>query len=159
VQRISELAFAEMDEILRNAWKTTKYDWEGWKKDLEIAIASESDRVFNIMVPAEQAKESIAGLIWYSFAEENSIWLTSLIVTSKLQGRGIGSKVISILEDEGIKRGKDQIELGVQRSNPRAVEFYKNRNFQELEDIEFAGTVIMRKRIRPGKSVDKRLYS
>lgn len=159
MQRISELAFAEMDEILRKAWNTTKYDWEGWKKDLEIAITGKSDRVFNIMVPAEQAKETIAGLIWYSFAEENSIWLTALVVISKLQGRGIGSRVISMLEDEGLKRGIDQIELGVQRSNLRAVEFYKNRNFQELEDIEFAGTVIMRKRIKYGKSVDKRLYS
>lgn len=148
-----------MDEILRQAWKTAKYDWEGWKKDLKMAIADESDHVFNILVPTEQDKEIIAGFIWYSLAEENSIWLTALVVISQLQGRGIGSRVISILEDEGLKRGKDQIELGVQQSNPRAVQFYKNRNFQELEDIEYAGTVIMRKKIEHEKSAEKRLYS
>lgn len=160
MDRISELAFAEMDEILRTAWNTPNFDWEGWKLDLRISLTDEKERVFNISVPSEQnEEEGLAGFLWYNFSEDSSIWLTTLIVASRFQGRGIGSSVLSLLEEEARKKGKDRIELGVQKTNLGAIEFYKNRGFRELEEIKYAGTTIMRKMINRETSAPKETYT
>ncbi|MHA2273113.1 MAG: GNAT family N-acetyltransferase [Candidatus Hodarchaeales archaeon] len=160
IDSISNLAFAEMDEILRAAWNTPKFDWEGWKVDLRIALTDENERVFTISVSSEEnEEEELGGFLWYNFTEDSEIWLTTLIVASRFQGRGIGSSVLSLLEEEARKKGIDRIELGVQKVNVKAIEFYKNRGFRELEEIKYAGTAIMRKMINRETSAPKEIYS
>lgn len=149
-----------MDEILRTAWNTQNFDWEGWKTDLRIALNDENERVFNILVPSEESEaEGLAGFLWYNFTEDSAIWLTTLIIASRFQGRGIGSSVLALLEEEARKKRMDRIELGVQRVNARAIEFYSNRGFRELEEIKYAGTTIMRKMINRETSAPKEIYS
>ncbi|MFX0114354.1 MAG: GNAT family N-acetyltransferase [Candidatus Hodarchaeota archaeon] len=159
VKRLANFAFAEMDEILRKAWNTPNHDWEGWTQDLEIALTNESERVLNIVLSNDEGKDILAGFVWFDFTEDNSIWLTALVVASQFQNLGIGSRVMSILEEEARKNGKDRIELGVQKVNVKAIEFYKRKGFQICEDIDYAGTLIMQKVIADRKSPDTRLYT
>ncbi len=135
-----------MDEILRKSWQTPKYDWEGWKKDLIDAINNDNERVLNI-VNNEETKIQFIGFVWFNFTEENTLWLTSLVVDKKHQRKGIGSQVIFELESLVLKKNLKSIELGVQEVNKNALRFYQKNGFLKAEDIEYASTIVMRKTI------------
>ena len=115
------------------------------KEDLERTFLDETEHVFNIEVAGDKEKDQIIGFVWYNISEGESLWLTSLVLRKDFQGKGIGSRILFMLEEEALRNGLRVIELGVQKLNKVALEFYRRNGFQEGEDLAYAGTILMQK--------------
>lgn len=57
--------------------------------------------------------------------------INELIVTRKHRGRGIGTKLVEAAVREAKARGMDEIEVGTEKGNGRAIGFYQANGFDE----------------------------
>ncbi len=130
---INEVQYA----ILMSAWGS-QFNWKSWFEDVEEASSGNIHKVYLIYF-----KEIAVGYIWLN-EELNSIWLTAIVINSKWQRKGIGTKVIHFLINEAKSENKKYIELGVQRNNLKAKEFYSKLGFNEFDYIQTANTDLLR---------------
>ncbi|WP_294819316.1 GNAT family N-acetyltransferase [uncultured Flavobacterium sp.] len=67
-----------------------------------------------------------------------------LYVVPEAQGKGVGQKLLSIIENEALKNGNDTIVLNVNRFN-KAVHFYLKSGFEKTgeEDISIGNGYLM----------------
>ena len=56
-------------------------------------------------------------------------------VQSAMQGKGIGSKLISALEEQYINRNIERYKVSVHKSRKNAIIFYENQGFQEAAEF------------------------
>lgn len=77
-----------------------------------------------------------------------------LYVVPEAQGKGVGQKLLSVIENEALKNSNDKIVLNVNRFN-KAINFYQKAGFEKAgeEDINIGNgylmeDFIMRKEIR-----------
>lgn len=70
--------------------------------------------------------------------------LHKLYITPESQGRGVGAKLLSIIENEARKNNNDKLILNVNRYNP-AVNFYQKTGFEKIreEDIGIGNGYLM----------------
>jgi ribosomal-protein-alanine N-acetyltransferase len=85
----------------------------------------------------------VAGFCWI---EERGrvLHLHGLILRKEFQGRGIGGRVLEMLETRFSGR-VDTIELGVHRSNTGAVRLYERTGYRTAETRGDLGFLILRK--------------
>ncbi|MCW4470163.1 GNAT family N-acetyltransferase [Flavobacterium sp. MFBS3-15] len=67
-----------------------------------------------------------------------------LYVVPEAQGKGVGQKLLSVIEKEALKNNNDKIVLNVNRFN-KAVNFYKKAGFEKAgeEDINIGNGYLM----------------
>jgi ribosomal protein S18 acetylase RimI-like enzyme len=84
---------------------------------------------------------AVAGYTWIEM-RDRTLHVHALLLEPAFRGRGIGGRVLSELEDEF--RGQiDEIELGVEPGNARALRLYERAGFERSG--ERLGFLIMRK--------------
>lgn len=64
--------------------------------------------------------------------DPDSLELERIYVISSYQGRGLGSYLLKSAEDEGKRRGKSYLWLGVWEKNEKALAFYEKLGFYPL---------------------------
>lgn len=136
-QFISDVGFSEMNSILLKAWNG-KFNWESWHKDIIEAARGSYHKVFVI-----QIKNNPVGYLWCN-EEQESLWITAIVINSSWQRKGIGSKIMEYLIKESLRFGKEYIELGVQRNNKVAFYFYSKFGFEPIDFLRNANTELLR---------------
>ena len=134
---IIEVSHSEMDKIVPHGW-----NWKSWFEDVEKAIINNRHRVFVI----ETSKISI-GYLWLN-EEINSLWITAIVLQTDYQRIKIGQKIMNYLIKESYKEGKNSIELGVQRNNHAALQFYSKLGFLQFDHLKSANTDLFRLKLK-----------
>jgi ribosomal protein S18 acetylase RimI-like enzyme len=92
----------------------------------------------------------MAGFDWIE-ERHDILHLHGLILKSEYQGQGIGSQVLSMLVAE-YHDSAAVIELGVHRSNRRAIALYEHTGFVVTKSLGDLGFLIMQKRLHHDRS-------
>jgi ribosomal protein S18 acetylase RimI-like enzyme len=69
--------------------------------------------------------------------EQNRCYLESLYVLPEYQGKGIGMKLLRMVEERAKSKSFNQIWLGVMVQNASSLEWYKKLGFQFVEEAPF----------------------
>ena len=85
----------------------------------------------------------VAGSIWTEL-RGRTLHLHALLLDEAYRGRGIGARVLSLLEDE-VAGEADDVELGVQEANVAARRLYEKTGFREVGTRPEIGFRILRK--------------
>jgi len=85
----------------------------------------------------------VAGYVWIEL-RNSTLHVHALLLEPQFRGRGLGARVLDDLEDE-FADGIDEIELGVEPANERAVRLYESAGFERVD--ERLGFLIMRKQL------------
>jgi len=70
--------------------------------------------------------------------EENRLYLTALYLLPGFQGRGIGKRLIEVVEEHAAERHIEEVRVGVMVQNRRALGFYRKGGFQFVREEPFA---------------------
>ncbi|MFX0051315.1 MAG: GNAT family N-acetyltransferase, partial [Candidatus Hermodarchaeota archaeon] len=87
------------------------------------------------------------GYLWLN-EEENSLWITAIVLKSEYQRHRIGQNIMEFLIVQSQKKGKNYIELGVQRNNRAALQFYSKLGFEQFDFFKSVNTAILRLRLQ-----------
>lgn len=130
---IVKLAFQEMKSHLEFAYDGS-FDWSTWEFEIRNIISNDvigelygENKIELILVNGD-----IVGIIWTSKQTDESLWIDTIIISPYYQGKGIGTKVIDLLPIRFVNITK--IELGIQKTNDRAMKFYKKLGFIQEAD-------------------------
>ncbi|WP_455142979.1 GNAT family N-acetyltransferase [Candidatus Hodarchaeum mangrovi] len=137
---ISILSVSEMDNVVTEAWQG-KFNWKSWFRDIAEAIEDQFQRVFIILID-----ELSIGYLWLN-EEPEILWITGFVIGEKWQHKGVGKEIMDYLIEESKKANKRGIELGVQRNNLKALNFYKKLGFRPYEYLKYANTDLVRLRL------------
>ena len=126
------------------------FDWSLWEFEIRSILDNKDEKedrlgnkIFLIQVDDERA-----GFIWSSLQDKRkTLWIDSIVILPEFQGRGLGTKIIDLVALHYPEI--DKIELGVQKTNKKALNFYKKIGFSQIEDIkiEYYNTFRMRKKL------------
>ncbi len=145
VNQIYALAQQQMDEIVKKSWVREPFDWESWLSDLIFAIKDQ--KIQRVMIVSVE-EDPFVGFFWYNISGYRTLWLTSLVLSPQWVGKGIGTQIMRYLEEVAITEKCRVIELGVQEINYPAVSFYKKLGFQKYGYVNYAKTLLLRKKIK-----------
>ncbi|MFX0172137.1 MAG: GNAT family N-acetyltransferase [Candidatus Hodarchaeota archaeon] len=134
---IKEVSHSEMDSIVPTIW-----NWKSWFDDLERDLLSTPPKVFHINFQSIQI-----GYLWLN-EEENSLWITAIVLKSEYQRHRIGQNILEFLIEQSQKKGKNYIELGVQRNNHAALQFYSKLGFEQFDFFKSVNTALLRLRLK-----------
>lgn len=72
-------------------------------------------------------------IIFYKtvFHKGGTALINELIITESQRGKGIGQSLIEKAKKEALKRGLDEIEVGTEKTNYSAQQFYRKCGFNE----------------------------
>jgi ribosomal protein S18 acetylase RimI-like enzyme len=87
-----------------------------------------------------------AGSLWIEL-RERTLHVHALLLDPAFRRRGIGSRVLSLLEDEYLGRA-DELELGVQEGNEPAERLYEKAGFVEVGARPELGFRVLRRALR-----------
>jgi ribosomal protein S18 acetylase RimI-like enzyme len=90
----------------------------------------------------------LAGFYWIE-ERDDVLHLHGLILKSEFQGQGIGTQVLTMLSTKYRDRFT-AIELGVYRSNVRAIALYERMGYETVRSLENLGFFVMQKRLQKG---------
>ncbi|MFX0093913.1 MAG: GNAT family N-acetyltransferase [Candidatus Hodarchaeota archaeon] len=141
VDWVFNLAYSEMDKILQRAYEETGgYNWMNWKASVKQALFLPDEHIKIIELAS---KRKNIGFYWVS--SEEVIWLTSIVLISEWQHKGIGKRIMNFIEKNHRVNGQEFFELGVQETNP-AIKFYEKLGFEPIERWE-GKTIVMQKQL------------
>lgn len=90
----------------------------------------------------------LAGFYWIEL-RGSVLHLHGLVFRPEFQGQGLGKQVLLHLE-ENCPPATRLIELGVHRSNPRAIALYEKMGFEKVRSLEEVGFYVMQKQLNKG---------
>jgi ribosomal protein S18 acetylase RimI-like enzyme len=90
-----------------------------------------------------------AGFRWIEL-RGTTLHLHGLILKAEWQGRGVGKQAMIDLETE-FSAAARTIELGVHRSNERAIALYQKQGYVTVKTLEELGFLVMQKTLRSGQ--------
>ncbi|QQE78157.1 N-acetyltransferase [Alicyclobacillus sp. SO9] len=128
---VIEIAKAEMDKVLLEAW------------------GRPVDPAEILDVPGAQLSiiedESNQKIGFYSILRpDDCLYLNTLVIAESSQGQGCGQTVMTHLEDIAQRENRTALELSVQTTNQRAIQFYNKLGFEDV-GWSFYRTILMRK--------------
>jgi GNAT superfamily N-acetyltransferase len=87
-----------------------------------------------IAMVAEDPVEGVVGLITAQItasihSSTPVAWLTSLVTLDAARGKGVGSKLVSFVEDWALSRGAEKLALTSANHRERAHKFYLDRGY------------------------------
>ena len=86
--------------------------------------------------------DQLAGFVWIEH-RDRELHIHGIILLCEWRGRGIGTRVLDLLEEEFGGRA-DCIELGVQTSNESALRFYERVGFAPIDAESPPGFAVLR---------------
>ncbi len=87
----------------------------------------------------------IAGFCWTE-RRKRVLHIHGLVLGRSFQGRGLGARILEHIERR-FKSDTDIIELGVHRSNERAISLYRKHGYTIVSELPEMGFYIMQKRL------------
>jgi len=133
---ITEISHTEMDKVVPQVWS-----WESWFSDIAKYLRGNNHKIFVVEV-----QNTSGGYLWVN-EELKALWITAIVLQAKHQRQSIGTKIMSYLIEETYKGGKEFIELGVQRNNQTALNFYSKLGFVQFDTIKSANTDLFRLKV------------
>ena len=133
---ITKISHAEMDKVVPQVWS-----WKSWFSDIAMYLRGNHHKIFVIEI-----QNTPGGYLWVN-EEINALWITAIVLQGKYQRQNIGTKIMTYLIEETSKGGKEFIELGVQRNNQTALNFYSKLGFVQFDTIKSANTDLFRLKV------------
>lgn len=141
---IVELAYKIMNPFLEEAFTGT-FDWASWESDMRGVIQTDDKYKGIVELFINDDGQKIG--FWWVTPQNNHIWIDAIVLNSNFQSKGIGTHIFhQIREHFNYLYPKNlRIELGVQKSNKKAIKFYEHLNFHQEEDsyLEWHNTIRM----------------
>ncbi|MDD1769227.1 MAG: GNAT family N-acetyltransferase [Methanomassiliicoccales archaeon] len=108
-----------MAHIIRSAWGTE------WKDDILLNAVTDPDTVTEIATH----EDTIVG--YYTILKRiDSVFIVSIQILHQYQQRGLGSLMMSRIEEWGKRNGLRAVELWVQSTNEAAINFYEHLGYR-----------------------------
>jgi ribosomal protein S18 acetylase RimI-like enzyme len=87
----------------------------------------------NVVLDRKGTILGFMSLIYYRsfFHKAGSAQINELIVDEKARGQGIGKQLVDYAMQEARSRGMDEIEVGTEGTNKKAIGFYRKAGFDE----------------------------
>jgi ribosomal protein S18 acetylase RimI-like enzyme len=121
------------------------YDEEGIEQLLFVTRESKQQRIVGYLECAYEISGSDNWLNerYFRAHEMRPLFVEELAAHPDLQGRGVGSFMLEQVEHLAKLRGCTHIVLEVAENNPRALQFYRKRDFQKLDAAVFLAKKIV----------------
>ncbi|OED33129.1 hypothetical protein BHE17_11975 [Planococcus maritimus] len=107
-----------------------KLDFEAAKNIYYNWVKNSFGRPDKYFILAEE--KEIVGFLLFSLKEDNAI-IELISLSAQAQGKGVGTKLISALENFAYEKEISSIRVGTQVDNIQAVNFYLNKGFKYNE--------------------------
>ena len=146
IEFVKELFIKTMNSVVSIAWNG-RFRWKSWFDDAEEAIHDDKHMFFIVCVAEERV-----GFLWMN-EENNTLWITAIILEEHWQRQGIGTQIIQKLLELYKDSGKKALELGVQQNNQAALNFYEKMGFVKYDSIKYASTDLLRLELKEHKSL------
>ncbi len=87
----------------------------------------------NYLAEIDGACVGFCSVVFYRtvFHRGGTALVNELVVTGEHRGRGIGSELVARAIRDARARGMDEIEVGTEKGNRRAIDFYRANGFDE----------------------------
>lgn len=131
--RILNSSFWSKEGFLLLMKKADKLFTPPISEGIDLKAYSEKLYAYASFVVCRDGKDVKGFAAFYKNVDAKQLYVTLICVDKQLQGQGLGSKMLEILEslkDEGF----EAIALEVVKTNQTAYQFYKKHGFIELED-------------------------
>lgn len=131
--RILNSSFWSKEVFLLLMKKADKLFTPPISEGIDLKAYSEKLYAYASFVVCRDGKDVKGFTAYYKNVDAKQLYVTLICVDKQLQGQGLGSKMLEILEslkDEGF----EAIALEVVKTNQTAYQFYKKHGFIELED-------------------------
>lgn len=142
---IRKMDITDEDFIIGLSTRFTDFDFMEWRdsnkmKDAQLKMAKEAIEIDNRspdtdIYVVEDEEKTLLGFLHITkhtdyFTGENQGYISSIAVSKEGEGRGIAKLLMDKAEEWTLSKGYKQITLNVFSGNERAVNFYKNLNFE-----------------------------
>ncbi len=135
----------EIQKVLFNTWLASYSDFipmtdiqwyfNNYYSDINFARLFDDTNTTSYVA---EIKKNIVGYARMKINEQqNRCYLESLYVLPEFQGKGIGTDLLKIVEQNALKNSFNQIWLGVMEQNIPSLEWYKKLGFQFVEQSPF----------------------
>lgn len=135
----------EIQKVLFNTWLASYSDFipmtdiqwyfNNYYSDINFARLFDDTNTTSYVA---EIKKNIVGYARMKINEEQKrCYLESLYVLPEFQGKGIGTDLLKIVEQNALKHSFHQIWLGVMEQNIPSLEWYKKLGFQFVEQSPF----------------------
>ncbi len=135
----------EIQKVLFNTWLASYSDFipmtdiqwyfNNYYSDINFARLFDDTNTTSYVA---EIKKNIVGYARMKFNQEQKrCYLESLYVLPEFQGKGIGTDLLKIVEQNAQKHSYNQIWLGVMEQNIPSLEWYKKLGFQFVEQSPF----------------------
>ena len=117
---------------------------EEWKDEMLMELLLDDDVRTTVLL------EDGDIIAYYCIEEiDEYVFISSFQVNRGWQGRGVGTRMLEMIEGTSRESGMAAIELCVQSTNEKAMEFYHYRGYDLM--YRNGNNLVMRKRIAPGQ--------
>ncbi|MHA1989542.1 MAG: GNAT family N-acetyltransferase [Candidatus Hodarchaeales archaeon] len=149
VNWIIDLAYKQMNNYLEYAY-TGPFDWETWENEMRGIIFT--NKVEDGIVQVFYSEDILDNVgFWWITPYSDHLWIDAFVIKPQYQIRGIGSSLIGNLKEilKIYYPLNHLIELGVQKNNEIAINFYQKRGFKIKDDtyLEMFNTIRMVKKM------------
>ena len=144
VHWIVELAYKIMNPYLEEAFAGT-FDWASWESDMRGVILV-NDKYKGIVELFVDENDQTIGF-WWITPQSDHIWIDAIVLDQNFQNKGIGTYIFRKSKEHFayLYPKNLRIELGVQKSNIKAIKFYEHLDFYQEQDsyLEWHNTLRM----------------
>jgi len=77
------------------------------------------------------------------YPDESCVFIGFFMVAGPLQGKGIGSRIISHVLDYARSRGFKKCRLGIDKSNPQSDLFWRKNGFEVIQEVPQGDGIIL----------------
>jgi ribosomal protein S18 acetylase RimI-like enzyme len=149
VNWIINLAYKQMNNYLEYAY-TGPFDWETWENEMRGVIFK--DKVEDGIVQVFYSKDTSEDVgFWWITPYSDHLWIDAFVIKPQHQLKGMGSSLIVNLKEilKAYFPLNHSVELGVQKNNDTAINFYQKHGFKIMDDtyLEMFNTFRMVKMI------------
>ncbi len=69
--------------------------------------------------------------------ERDTLWITALATNPSHQGQGIGSALLAFVQEEGFRKGSEEVMLDVEIDNDKALSVYEKAGFKPVLQVDY----------------------
>jgi ribosomal protein S18 acetylase RimI-like enzyme len=145
IRMCREKDLPEVIALMTELQETTSSE-EEFDPEIVSKVFSEMDRYpemyLNLVAELSGKVVGFISVIFYKtvFHKGGTALINELVVTNSQRGRGIGQYLVERAKEEAMSRRMDEIEVGTERTNKAAYDFYRKNGFDQeyvLLGIEF----------------------
>jgi GNAT superfamily N-acetyltransferase len=130
IRRWTKDDLVSINGLLRNLAQTIDYTYHDdltlLEKQFEL-IARYPDLYTSLVYTVDGETIGFISVVYYPsiLHHKGTALINELVVGSEYQRKGIGKELVSFVIDETRQRGFDEVEVGLEKQNTKAADFYK----------------------------------